>query len=121
MGAVQFELFGPVDTEFLNYVRTVSVVFDGSKWRFDATGTVQAFEDVAAYRARRIRDRFTSAMLERYCQALGIDVFDPSFYGPRAVLVESVVPMAPDGMVMTLQQVQGWLEIVPGMADNLPG
>jgi hypothetical protein len=68
-----------------------------------------------------MRDRLTSAMLERYCQALGIDVFDPSFYGPDAVLVESTVPMAPDGMVMTLQQVQDWLEIVPGMADNLSG
>jgi hypothetical protein len=121
MGAVQFELFGPLDTEFLNYVRTVSVVFDGSRWQFTATGTEQAFEEVDAYRSRRMRDRLTSAMLERYCQALGIDVFDPSFYGPDAVLVESTVPMAPDGMVMTLQQVQDWLEIVPGMADNLSG
>lgn len=121
MGAVQFELFGPLDTEFLNYVRTVSVVFDGSRWQFNATGTEQAFEEVDAYQARRVRDRFTSAMLERDCQALGIEVFDPSFYGPDAVLVESAVPMAPDGLVMTLQQAQDWLEIVPGMADSLPG
>lgn len=121
MGAVQFELFGPLDTEFLNYVRTVSIVFDGAKWQFNATGTEQPFEEVDAYRARRVRDRFTSAMLERYCQALGIEVFDPSFFGPDAVLIESAVPMAPDGMVMTLRQAQGWLEIVPGMADGLPG
>lgn len=121
MGAVQFELFGPLDTEFLNYVRTVSVVFDGSRWQFNATGTEQAFEEVDSYQARRVRDRFTSEMLERYCQALGIDVFDPSFYGPDAALVESTVPMSPDGMVMTLQQAQAWLEILPGMADTLSG
>ncbi|MGH3368797.1 MAG: type II toxin-antitoxin system VapC family toxin [Nocardioidaceae bacterium] len=120
MGAVQSELFGPLDTEFLNYVRTVSVDFDGSRWQFNATGTEQAFEEVDTYGARRVRDRFTSAMLERYCQALGTEVFEPGFYGPDAVLVESTVPMAPDGLVMTLQQVQDWLEI-PGMAESLPG
>lgn len=121
MGAVQFELFGPLDTDVLNYVRTVSVVFDGSRWQFNATGTEQTFEEVDAYQGRRVRDRFTSAMLKRYCQALGIEVFDPGVYGPDAVLVESTVPMAPDGLVMTLQQAQDWLEIVPGMADSLPG
>ncbi|MEA3215079.1 MAG: hypothetical protein QOJ19_1235 [Acidimicrobiia bacterium] len=121
MGAVQFELFGPLDTEFSNDVRIVSVAFDGSRWQFNATGTEQAFEEVEAYRARRVRDRFTSAMLEHYCQALGIDVFEPSFYGPDAVLIESTVPRPADGPVMTLQQAQDWLEIVPGMADSLPG
>lgn len=114
MGAIQFELFGPLDTEFLNYVRTVSVTFEGSRWQFNATGTEQAFEEVDVYGARRVRDRFTSAMLERYCKALGIDVFEPTAYGPGAVLVESSVPMAPDGKVMSLQQAQAWLEIVPG-------
>jgi hypothetical protein len=103
----------------LNYLRTVSVVFDGTRWQFTATGT-EAFEEVDAYQARRVRDRFTSAMLERYGQALGIEVFDPSFYGPDAVLVESAVPMPPDAMVMTLRQAQEWLKIAPGMADSLP-
>lgn len=121
MGAVQFELFGPLATEFLNYVRTVSVTFDGSRWRFDANGTEQAFEDVEAYRARRVRDRFTSQMLERYCQELGIDVFNPDFYGPESAFIESEVPMAPDGYVMSLAEVQTWLEISPGAAESLPG
>lgn len=120
-GAVQFEMFGPLPTSFLNYVRTVSVAYDGSRWRFDANGTVQAFEEVETYGSRRVRDRFTSAMLERYCQALGVDVFDAGFYGPDAVLIESEVPMAPDGYVMTLEEVQAWLEVVPGVADGLPG
>ena len=89
--------------------------------RFTATGTQQSFEEVDTYRSSRVRDRFTSAMLERYCRALGIDVFDPAVYGPEAVLVESAVPMATDGMSMTLRQAQHWLEIVPGTADSLPG
>ena len=121
MGAVQFELFGPIETEFLNYVRTVSAAFDGSRWQFTATGTEQAFEEVDAYRARRVRDRFTSAMLERYCRALGIEVFDPGFYGPEAVFVASDVPMAPEGLVMSLRETQEWLGIVPGVADSMPG
>lgn len=121
MGSVQFEYFGPVSTDFLNYVRTVSVANTGSGWRFDAVGTEQVFEETEAYSARHVRDRFTSAMLERYCQALGVDVFNPAAYGPAAVLVESDLAPAPGGMVMTLAQVQEWLGILPGQADGLPG
>jgi hypothetical protein len=120
-GAVQFEMFGPLQTEFLNYVRTVSAAHDGSQWVFVANGTEQWFEEVEAYRARRVRDRFSSEMLGRYCKALDLDVFNPAAYGPRAVLVRSEVKVPPDGMVMSLAEVQQWLGIVPGMADSLPG
>jgi hypothetical protein len=120
-GAVQFELFGPLATEFLNYVRTVAVTFDGSRWVFTATGTPQAFEETGAYQARRTRDRFTSEMLERYCKALGIDVFDPEAYGPEAFLLESAVPLPADGLVMSLKQAQEALHIEPGIASTLPG
>lgn len=120
-GSVQFEMFGPVRTEFLNYVRTVSASHDGSRWVFTVSGTEQWFEEPDAYRARRVRDRFTSEMLERYCKALDLDVFDPVRYGPRSVLVRSDVPVPSGGYVMSLEQVQRWLGIVPGMADTLPG
>jgi hypothetical protein len=120
-GSVQFEMFGPLRTEFLNYVRTVWVAHDGSGWAFGASGTEQWFEEVEAYRARRIRDRFNSEMLGRYCKALDLDVFDPKAYGPRAVLVRTEVKVPPDGKVMSLAEVQQWLGIVPGMADALPG
>jgi hypothetical protein len=43
-GGVQFELYGPLQTDFINYVRTISAAHDGERWRFDADGTVQAFE-----------------------------------------------------------------------------
>lgn len=119
-GSVQFELFGPLPTEFLNYVRTVYAAFTGSKWEFGASGTPQAFEEFDRYSSRRARDRFTSDMLERYCVALGLKVFDESAYGPDAILVESVLPPAPGGHVMMLADVQAWLGIVPGEADTLP-
>lgn len=124
MGSVRFRLFGPLPAEFLNYVRTVSVAYDGSRWQFHALGTEQAFEEPERYTARRVRDRFTSDVLERYCQALGIDVFDPNFYGPDAVSFESTVnpaPGAPEPTTMTLAQAQEWLGIIPGEADALPG
>ena len=120
-GSVQFEMFGPDLLKFLNYVRTIEVTHDGSRWVFGADGEEQPFEETRAYEARRVRDRFTSEMLERYCQALGLDVFDPAAYGPRAVLVTSQVEIPPDGHVMTFDQVQRWLEIVPGVVDGLPG
>jgi hypothetical protein len=120
-GAVQFEMFGPLPTEFLNYVRTVSVAHDGGRWVFTATGTVQWFEEVDAYKVRRARDRFNSDMLSRYCQALDLDVFNPASYGPRAVLVRSEVKIPPEGKIMSIPEVQEWLGIVPGMADKLPG
>jgi hypothetical protein len=120
-GAVQFEMFGPLRTEFMNYVRTVSAAYDGSRWMFSAAGTVQWFEETEAYKARRVRDRFTSQMLERYCRALDLEVFDPASYGPRSVLVRSEVPVPPGSRVMSLQQAQHWLQIVPGAADQIPG
>jgi len=120
-GSVQFELFGPLATEFANYVRTVAVTHTGSKWRFDANGTVQAFEETDAYTSRKVRDRFTSDMLERYCRALGVDVFDPATYRADAVLVESAVTIPPNGVSMSLAEAQAWAEIVPGQADDLPG
>ena len=113
MGAVQFEMFGPFKTDFLNYIRTVHASFDGSHWVFDAVGTPQDFEEIDAYQAPRVRDRFTSEMLERYCRALGLDVFNPQAYGPRAVLVRAEVQVPLTGKVMTLDEVQRWLQIFP--------
>jgi hypothetical protein len=119
-GQVGWSLLGPIQTDFINYVRSVSVTFDGGRWRFDAHGTVQGFEETDAYRARRIRDRFNSTMLQNYCREMGIDVFNPNFYGPECVLVESVlnhVPRPPQSLAET----QIRLGIVPGEADSLPG
>lgn len=121
MGSVQFELFGSEPTEFLNYLRTVAVAFDGHTWVFHTFGPELPFEEVASYRQRRVRDRFTSEMLERYCQALGLEIFDPTAYGPDAVLFESQAPRAPERVIMGLAEVQQWLGIRPGEAVALEG
>jgi hypothetical protein len=113
LGAVQFELFGPLQTEFINYVRTVSAINDGGRWRFDANGTVQWFEDVSRYKARVVRSRFDAAMLRDYCRALGVDPFDSLAFGPRGALVTTPLPPAPGGHVMSFAEVQEWLGIRP--------
>lgn len=118
MGAMQFELFGPLQTDFLNYVRTIALSYDGSRWVFEANGTEQWFEDVEAYKARKARDRFTTEMLEQYCRALDLDVFDPSAYGPRAVLIRTPTATAKGGYVMTLEEAQRWLGIPPGQVER---
>lgn len=80
--ATQFELLGPTGEEPLRYVRTVSAgIFDEGRWRFDAWGAEQPFEETAAYTRRPARDRLTRDMLLRYLAALGIDADEPSFYG----------------------------------------
>jgi hypothetical protein len=105
-GAVQFELFAPHKTDFLNYERTVSVAYEGGKWRFDATGAVQSFEDPAKYQNRRIIDRFTPEMLKTYCRALNIDVDSISFYRAPSVLVFASDPLPEGWVAHTIAQAQ---------------
>jgi hypothetical protein len=107
-GAVQFELSGPRDTEFLNYVRSLSVTVDDGGWSFDQFGIVQPFEDVRAYRARRKAERLTAPMLRRYCEALGLHAFDAEAYGPGGILIESAEQLPPDGRAMSLSQARAW-------------
>jgi hypothetical protein len=120
-GSVQFQMFGPADTDFLNYVRTVGAVNEGGHWVFVAAGEEQPFEEPEAYAAPRVRDRFTSAMLERYCQALGIDVFNAEAYGPKYAIIADSGVVVPVDMEMTLEDAQRRLGIVPGAADHIPG
>lgn len=91
-GAVALELYGPERTHFLNYVRTLGAIHDGDRWDFSAGGTPLPFEETERYRARRVRDRFTFDMLERYLRALGLSPFAEDFYLPgpeaEAVLIE---------------------------------
>lgn len=111
-GAVQFELFGADRTEWLNSVRSVAAVHDGSRWRFITTGTVQPFEQPAAYDARKVADRLTSDLLAQYCAALGFRPFQPDAYGD-AVLVESHPQTALGIRPISLFEAQRKLGIAP--------
>jgi len=103
-GAVQFELFASHETDFINHLRYVGVTTDDAGWEFSANGPVQPFEETLEYSAHRVRDRFTPEMLERYCSALGIDLFNPAFYGPNAVTVINKCSLPPDSPCLSRQE-----------------
>ncbi len=97
-GAVKFTLFAPERREFFNIERSVSVANDVDGWEFNSMGQVQDFEQGDRYTASRIADRLTAEMLEDYCQALGIDLFDDTFYGSTGVVTHArpwFLPKAP--------------------------
>src|SRR5581483_11791669 len=105
-GAVQFQLFSPEKKEFLNYERTVSVVNDGGKWEFNASGTVQPFENKEAYKSKRIKDRFTPEMLERYCSALGIEAFSKEFYTESSAFIQILDPLPSEHRKASIAEMQ---------------
>lgn len=112
-GGVVWEVYGPRRTDFLNYVRSVSVVNDGGKWSFSQTGTPFPFEDVSRYSARSVKDRFTSELLESYLSELGLSPFDKEFYMPdnagTAQLVEKRGPSPPGMREYSLTEAAGGL------------
>ena len=85
-GALTFQTIADHPTDFLNTERTVDVGCYENGWSFSATGPVQPYEQTEAYRARKVRDRFTPELLAAYCRAVGIDVFNAEFYGPNFAL-----------------------------------
>jgi len=103
-GIVAFRLFVGHSTEWLNQERAIVAMNDGGRWMFAAEGKMQSFEEPEKYKARKIRDRFTDEMLERYCFALGVKSFDEGFYGKRALVAELPNQLAPGSPVMSLEQ-----------------
>ena len=57
-------------------------------------GIVQQYEELEAYKKRQIQERLTFEMLERYCRALGVEVNQVDFYGPRSCAVKMMGPEA---------------------------
>jgi hypothetical protein len=102
-----FSMYGPEETEWLNVVRSVAAVEDDDRWEWSVSGTPQPFEDLAAYRRRRVRDRLTPDLIASYCGALGIRPFDESFYGTAGQLVETV-RIPGNVRTETLQQARAW-------------
>ena len=103
-GATILELFNPKP------VRAIAAVNDGGRWVFDVSGSPLAFEETTAYEARRVRDRFTPEMLDRYLRALGIDAFNDRFYAPdrSAIMLERRGPTAPGLREFSLQEARDW-------------
>jgi hypothetical protein len=105
--SASFSLYGSLQTEWLNVVRSVAAVEEDGRWKWSASGTPQPFEDLAAYRQRRVRDRLTPELVISYCGALGIRAFDESFYGMAGQVVENGRITA-NVRTETLQQARAW-------------
>jgi hypothetical protein len=88
-GHALFSLYGPSNTDWLNRIRHLSVSNDVGGWSFSESGGVQPYEDLHAYKKWRIQERLTLEMLERYCRALGVEVNQVDFYGPRSCAVRT--------------------------------
>jgi hypothetical protein len=86
-GSVQFQLLRYHPTREIEFQRVVYSTNESGTWRFKASGEPLPFEELEQYTHRRIIDRFTCDMLQRYCAAVGIRLFDPEFYGPGGYLI----------------------------------
>ncbi len=85
-GGTRFDLYSQRPADAPN-IRTVSAINDGGRWVWTAIGQAQPFEETDAYLAKRVRDRLSPEMLDRYCQALGIRPFDLRYYNGQGLLV----------------------------------
>jgi len=107
-GAMMFELYRPQGMRDYNTVRSISAMNDGGKWSFDTFGEALPFEEVESYQAKRVKDRFTPEMLDRYLKSLGIHAFDEAFYDSpgEAYLVETEGPTYPNFQSYSLEEVR---------------
>jgi hypothetical protein len=95
-GIVALEVYGPRQTDWLNYVRTLYAMNDGGRWVFGQSGEPFPFEKQEQYQSRRVKDRFTFGMLKEYLHHLGLSPFDEDFYlpsGAPAWKVEKTGPL----------------------------
>lgn len=66
--------------------RSIACADEGFRWVFETRGAPFEFEDVASYSARRVRDRFTPTMLERYLYELGLPGDDALALGTAVIV-----------------------------------
>jgi hypothetical protein len=85
MNGVDFTLYGPRDTEWLNVTRHVGWL--GERPALGQQGAPLSFERVDAYLARRVRDHFTKDLVLEYAAAMGARPLDASFYRSEGVLL----------------------------------
>ena len=111
-GAVEFKMYAPHRTDFLNLMREVSLRNDVSGWTFAANGEIQPFESSDAYSSKRNVDKFSTDMLEDYFRFFGIDLFSDEFYGGESIVVWSYYWFLPRVKKVSLLEAQKALGIV---------
>ena len=103
-GEVRFDLLSSEPGFFVNHERTIYVMNDGGRWSFTAQGKPQSFEELSAYKARKVRDRFTPDMLVRYGHALGVSLDDSDFYTGEGSLLKTGDKISPGQRPMSLRE-----------------
>ena len=110
-GHVLFALYGPTNTDWLNRIRYLSVSNDVDGWSFSESGEVQPFEEPDGYKQKKIQKRFTIEVLERYCRALGIELNEADFYGPRSCAVRTTGQSHPGTVSMKIAEARLTLDL----------
>jgi hypothetical protein len=110
-GHTLFALYGPNNTDWLNRIRHLSISNDVSGWSFSESGEVQPFEELDEYAKKRIKERFTIEMLERYCRALGIELNQLDFYGPRSCAVKTTGQSRRGDLSMSMVEARSHLDL----------
>jgi hypothetical protein len=110
-GHTLFALYGPDKTDWLNRIRYLSVWNDVGGWEFSSEGEIQSYEEPEQYGARKIKDRFSPDMLERYCKALGIELSDCKFYGPRSCAIRITGRKVAGRLSMSIAEARSTLEL----------
>lgn len=85
----------PIETKYgIQYETPSRAVYahKESKWEFGAHGDALPFEELDAYTAKKIKDRLTVKMIERYCRSLDIELFDPDFYAGAGFIIHTYAP-----------------------------
>jgi hypothetical protein len=110
-GSTLFTLYGPAQTDWLNRIRHLHVSNDVGGWTFDEGGQLQPFEEAETYKKRRIQDRFTFEMLERYCKALGIELNQDDFYGSKSCSVRTTGQKQRGDLAMSIAEARSHLDL----------
>jgi len=113
-----FALYGPSNTDWLNRIRYLSVSNDVRGWSFSESGDVQQYEELDAYKKRQIQERLTFEMLERYCRALGIEVNQLDFYGPRSCAVKTTGQKHRGDLSMSIAEAKSHLDLQFGSSPG---
>lgn len=86
--SLKFTLISGRSSHPMRIQRAISLIKDVDGWQFAELGPPLPFEEVGRYQSPKKADRFTGDMLKSYCQKVGVEPFDESFYLNNAILQE---------------------------------
>jgi hypothetical protein len=112
-GGLIMTIYGPEKTDWLNVVRTLSLINEGGRWKFHQSGTPMPFEKLEQYQAKRTKERLTETLFREYLAALELHPFDEEFYlppekGPAILLEHQLLPSTVE-RTFTLQDVKQYV------------